>query len=77
MELEYSGHWQKKKKYRSDITNEVIEYVIENSAELTDKYWIDALNAITRVPPKGRLLKVIYKRLENNRIKVITAFWLD
>ncbi len=77
MEISYSEHWQKKKKYRLDITDEAIEYVIENSAELIDKYWIDALNAITRVPPKGRLLKVIYKRLGNNRIKVITAFWLD
>lgn len=77
MEIVYSEHWQRKKKYRPEITDEIIEYAIENSSELIDKYWIDALNAIVRTPPKGRMLKVIYKRLENNKIKVITAFWLD
>ena len=66
-----------KKNYRPDIQDELIEYAIENSAELTDKYSIDALNAISRVPANGRLLKVVYKRLGINKIKVITAFWLD
>ena len=77
MEIVYSEHWKNKKEYRPDITDILIEYAIENSAELTDKYSIDALNAISRVPPNGRLLKVVYKRLEINKIKVITAFWLD
>ena len=64
------------KKYRKDITNDLIEYVIENSNELKDKYWKDALNAICRIPPSGRILKVIYKK-QQNKIKIITAFWLD
>lgn len=76
MKLEHSRHWQRKRKYRKDITSGEIEYAITNSAELKDKYWGDALNAICRVPPSGRILKVIYKK-EKGRVKVITAFWLD
>ena len=54
----------------------MIEYAISNSNELKDKYWEDALNAISRIPPSGRILKVIYKK-EKSKIKIITAFWLD
>ena len=68
---------KKKRIIRSDITDDIIEYAIENSAEMMDKYWVDALNAIARMPPNGRLLKVVYKRLNANKIKIITAFWLD
>ena len=76
MDLVESEHWKKKKKYRKDITNDLIEYAIRNSNELKDKYWDDALNAICRIPPSGRILKVVYKK-ENNQLKIITAFWLD
>ena len=76
MIIEYSKHWAKKKKYRKDITDDMIEYAISNSNELKDKYWEDALNAISRIPPSGRILKVIYKK-EKSKIKIITAFWLD
>jgi len=76
MIIEYSEHWAKKKKYRKDITDDMIEYAISNSNELKDKYWEDALNAISRIPPSGRILKVIYKK-EKSKIKIITAFWLD
>ena len=76
MELSDSEHWQRKKKYRKDITNADIEYAIMNSNELKDKYWEDALNAICRIPPSGRILKVVYKK-EKSKIKIITAFWLD
>jgi len=54
----------------------MIEYAIKNSNILKDKYWEDALNAISRIPPSGRILKVIYKK-EKDNIKIITAFWLD
>lgn len=77
MRLEYSKHWKKRRLYRKDITDNFIIYAVQNSAILKDKYWEDALNAIARIPPSGRLLKVIYKRLSKDRIKVITAFWLD
>ena len=71
-----SEHWKKKRKYRKDITDDSIEYAIKNSNELKDKYWEDALNAICRIPPSGRILKIVYKK-EKSKIKIITAFWLD
>lgn len=76
MELKESEHWKKKKKYRKDISDDAIEYAIMNSNELKDKYWEDALNAISRIPPSGRILKVVYKK-SKDKIKIITAFWLD
>ncbi len=59
MKLEYSKHWKKKKLYRKGITDDFIIYAVQNSSILKDKYWEDALNAISRIPPSGRLLKVI------------------
>jgi len=77
MRIEYSKHWLKKhNKKRKDITEDMIEYALNNSRILNDKYWKDALNAISRIPPSGRILKVIYKKTEN-KIFVITAYWLD
>ncbi|HIG93654.1 MAG: hypothetical protein QT02_C0002G0045 [archaeon GW2011_AR9] len=77
MKFEYSKHWLWKKKYRSEITDDMFEYAISNSDELKDKYWPDASNAICRIPPSGRILKVIYKRNVNKTFKIITAYWLD
>ncbi|MDP3698896.1 MAG: hypothetical protein Q8R47_04875 [Nanoarchaeota archaeon] len=62
MKFEYSRHWVKKQRFRTNITTADIEYTIMNSAELRDKYWPDALNAVCRIPPSGRILKVVYKR---------------
>ena len=76
MKLEYSEHWVKKQKYRPSIAAADIEYAILNSGELRDKHWLDALNAISRIPPSGRILKVVYKR-KKEAFKIITAFWLD
>ena len=76
MKFESSEHWKHKRKYRKDITDDMIEYAIKNSNELGDKYWENALNAICRIPPSGRILKVVYKK-EKEKIKIITAFWLD
>jgi hypothetical protein len=76
MDFIESDHWKKKRKYRRDVTDDVIEYAIKNSNELKDKHWEDALNAICRIPPSGRILKVVYKK-SKNKIKIITAFWLD
>ena len=75
--MEYSKHWKKRRLYRKDITDDFTIYAVQNSSIMKDKYWEDALNAICRIPPSGRLLKVIYKRLSKDKIKVITAFWLD
>jgi len=76
MALTYSEHWSRKRKYRKDITDDMIEYAIQNSNEMKDNFWEDALNAVCRIPPSGRILKVVYKK-EQSKIKIITAFWLD
>ncbi len=77
MAIEYSKHWEKKQRTKKkDISNDMIEYVIHNSRPSKDKHWEDALNAINRVPPSGRILKVVYK-ITQQKIFVITAFWLD
>ena len=76
MSLTDSEHWKKKRKYRKDITDDMIEYAIQNSNELKDKHWEDALNAISRIPPSGRILKVVYRK-EQSKNKIITVFWLD
>lgn len=77
MKLIYSYHWKLKKRYRPDISDDLIEYALQNSDEMRDKHWQDASNVICRVPPMGRILKVVYKRIGKTQIKVITAFWLD
>jgi len=77
MKLEYSKHWKGKRLYKKDIIDDFIIYAVQNSPMLKDKYWEDAMNAICRIPPSGRLLKVVYKRLSKDKIKVITVFWLD
>ena len=38
---------------------------------------VTELYAIARVPPAGRLLEVVYKKLARDKIKLITAYWLD
>lgn len=77
MEIEYSKHWLRKhSRKRKDITNDMIEYTIKNSNEFRDKYWEDAFNAISKVPPSGRKLKVVYKK-SKAKIFIITAYWLE
>ena len=76
MLFEYSKHWLKKRKYRRDITDDAIEYCIQNSNKIKDRYWEDAWNAIARIPPSGRILKVVYKS-KGKSIKILTAYWLD
>tara|TARA_Y100000310_G_scaffold332353_1_gene407764 strand:- start:1815 stop:2018 length:204 start_codon:yes stop_codon:yes gene_type:complete len=65
-----------KKKYRQDITDDIIEYCLQKSQTLRDKKWPDVLNAIAPVPPSGRTLKVVYKR-KGKSIKMLTAYWLN
>ena len=77
MEFEYSKHWERKRRYRAEITDDIIEYAITTSDELKDKHWEDASNAICRIPPSGRILKVVYKRAGKSKYKIITAYWLD
>ena len=77
MTFEYSKHWKRKKEFRKEISDDLIEYAIQHSNELRDRHWPDVLNAISRVPPMGRILKVVYKKIGKGKIKIITAFWLD
>ena len=77
MKFVYSLHWKRKTEIRKEITADLIEYAIQHSNVLRDKNWPDALNAIWRVPPMGRILKVVYRRMGKDKIKIITAFWLD
>jgi len=53
----------------------MIEFAIRNSKILKDKYWIDALNAISKIPPLGRTLKVVYK-MKHQKVFIITAYCL-
>ena len=77
MEIEYSKHWLKKhEKKKKDITNEDIEFALKNSREMKDRNWEDAFNAISRIPPSGRILKVVYKK-SKGKIFIVTAYWLD
>ncbi len=77
MGFEYSFHWEKQKKYRPEITDDLIELCIRNSKKLKDKHWKDVFNAISRIPPSGRTLKIVYKEESKNIKRIITAYWLD
>ncbi|MFH1649539.1 MAG: hypothetical protein ABIA93_03245 [Candidatus Woesearchaeota archaeon] len=76
MHFVYSKHWLLKKKHRKTINEEDIEFAILHSRIIKDRRWYDVLNAITRVPPSGRTLKVVYKRI-GNTYKILTAYWMD
>jgi hypothetical protein len=72
-----SLHWQRKRKRRPDITDDLIDYAVAQSPLFRDRRWDDLFNAICDIPPSGRRLKVVWKRLKTQEIKVITAYWLD
>ena len=76
MDFIHSLHWQRKKRFRWEITEYMIEYAIKNANAVRDKRWPDLLNAICVIIPPGRPLKVVYRR-EQGRIKIITAYWMD
>jgi hypothetical protein len=77
MDIVYSKHWaEKHPKKKKGITKDALEFAINNSVVIKDKYWNDAFNAISRIPPSGRILKVVYKRLKR-KVFIMTAFWLD
>jgi len=76
MRIEHTFHWKKQKVYRQEITDDVIELCIKNSDKLKDRKWENTFNAIARIPPLGRILKVVYRE-ESKTIKILTAYWLD
>ena len=76
MKFIYSMHYLESKEYRPKIDEHLLEYCIINSDRIKDRLWEDVWNAIARIPPSGRLLKVVYKT-KGKTIKILTAFWLD
>ena len=77
MKIESSFHWLKQKKYRFDITDDLIEFCINNSAKLKDRKWLNAYNSISKIPPSGRTLKIVFREKGKNIKRIITAYWLD
>jgi hypothetical protein len=77
MKFEYSFHWKKQKRYRPDISDDLIELCIQNSDKIKDKKWRDAYNAISKVPPSGRTLKVVYKDKGKDIKRILTAYWIS
>ncbi len=55
----------------------MIEYAIQNSNALNDRHYDNALNALCRIPPTGRILKVVYRQIGKDKFKIITAYWID
>jgi len=77
VELILSEHWRRKRKYRPDITEAVIEYALNHGKPGKDKRWIGVNNLVVSVPPSGRTLKVVYRVVGRGTFKIITAYWLD
>ncbi|MBI2110436.1 hypothetical protein HYT51_01510 [Candidatus Woesearchaeota archaeon] len=77
MQIIPSEYWSKKRHTRPDITNDLIEYCIINSNKLKDRTWEEVWNAINRIPPSGRLLKVVYREKGKDIKIIVTAYWLD
>jgi hypothetical protein len=56
----------------------MIEHVIGGSKGFEkDKHHENALNAIGVVPQTGRKLKVVFRWIGKERVKLITAYYLD
>lgn len=76
MQVEHTFHWKKQKRFRPEITDDIIEQCILHSEKLKDRNWENAYNSIARIPPSGRILKVVHRE-QGKTIKVITSYWLD
>ena len=77
MEIEESFHWKKKKKFRLNIEDYMIEYAIDNSKHKKDQQHQNALNAVSKIPQNGKKLKVVFRKTGKEKIKLITAYYLD
>ncbi len=76
MQIVYTTHWlEKRKRRRKDISGWIIKYCIMKSPKIKDRRWKYVYNAICRIPPPNKLLKVVYKE-KGKDIKIITAYWL-
>lgn len=78
MEIVESLHWKKKKRFRKNIESYMVEYAINSSKQIqADKYYKNALNAVAVIPQTGKKLKVVFRWLGKEKIKLITAYYLD
>ena len=77
MIIKSSNYWLKKRNKRPAITDEMIEYCIINSNKMNDRTWEEVWNAISRIPPSGRLLKAVYREKGKDIKIIITSYWLD
>jgi len=78
MKIVHTDYWIKKRFLkRKDITDDLIEYALQYSMIIKDRNYEERFNAIHRIPPNGRTLKVVYEWVEKGKIKIITAYWLD
>jgi len=77
MSLEASAHWKHKRRFRPDISEDMIMTVIIRGKTTRDPHWAGTLNSIARIPPPGRTLKVVYRILDPKRYRIIAAYWLD
>ena len=56
----------------------MIEYVLSNPKNFEkDKTHGNVLNAIGIIPQNGKQLKVVFRKIGSQRIKLITAYYLD
>jgi len=77
LEIVESFHWQKKKKYRKNIEEYMIEHAIINSEHKKDLHHKNAVNATAKIPQTGKTLKVVFRKIGEQKIKLITAFYID
>ena len=77
MSLEFSKHWERKRSFRPDISDDMLLAVIARGRKTKDAHWVGVLNSVGRVLSSGRKLKVVYRMLGRKRYRVITAYWLD
>ena len=55
----------------------MIEFTINSSDHHRDKTHPDALNAIANIPQTGKRLKVVFRKIGKDRVKLITSYYLD
>ncbi len=56
----------------------MIEYAIGNSKQFEgEKHHENALNAIVIIPQTGRKLKVVFRWIGKEKVKLITAYYID
>ena len=77
MKIRYSEHWARKRGLRRELSDDVLTFAIENSQPLSDRDHEGLLNAICRIPPVGRKIKVVYRRTGKGEVHLITAYWME